>query len=366
LKLSPKNNLHSLDSLQDDFHFIEKHYPFALDAFAQKTFFLTGGTGFMGKWLLSFLSYLEETYHLDLKIWVVSRNPDAFLKDYPVFKKPFIQFSQGDIRNFSYPKTAIDYVIHGATEASRHLNETNPQEMYDVIVEGTKRILDFSKQKKIRCFLNLSSGAVYGAQPPSVKKVPETYLGAPGLQDMKSAYGHGKRVSEWLSTLSFHQHQVPVIQARCFAFVGPFLPLQTHFAVGNFMLNAMNGEKILIKGDGTPLRSYLYSAELVGQLLKLLFSQEFGQAFNIGSSKSVSIRELAETVSEVWNTKFAKVRGLPKVKPQILQKPNKNKPLESYVPLTTKFEKSFQLKQKLGLNEALTRTFKFYLGGLDQ
>src|SRR5581483_7468208 len=206
---------------------------------------------------------------------VLTRSADAFVRKAPhLGRRKDLSFVAGDVRDFKFPEGQFHAMIHAATEASAKLNEENPLVMLDTIVRGTERMLDFAAKSGVKQFLLTSSGAVYGPQPPEMERVPEEYRGAPSLEAPNAAYGEGKRVAELLCHLHGRRHGFEVKIARCFAFVGPAMPLDSHFAIGNFIRDALAGRPILIQGDGTPFRSYLYAADLAIWLWKILFRSE--------------------------------------------------------------------------------------------
>ena len=112
--------------------------------------FLTGGTGFFGKWLLESILWMNRELDHPIEVLVLSRNPESFLKKFPQFTNPEIKFLQGDVRSFQFVDDKFDLVIHAATDASVQLNSENPLLMIDTIVEGTKRTLEFSKKSGVK------------------------------------------------------------------------------------------------------------------------------------------------------------------------------------------------------------------------
>lgn len=268
-----------------------------------QSLFMTGGTGFFGCWLVESFLYVNDRMRLDARMTVLSRNPEAFLAKMPhLVGRSGLGFLRGNVRDFAFPSVRFDAVIHAATEASARLNAEEPPSMVDTIVAGTRHMLDFSVKAGVRRILLTSSGAVYGQQPPEITHLSEDYSGAPDPLDPKAAYGEGKRMAEHLCMLYACQHGFDVKIARCFAFVGPHLPLDGHFAIGNFIRDALAGRSIKVSGDGTPYRSYLHAADLTIWLWTILFKGQPSRAYNVGSQHDLTIAQLAELVRSMLDS----------------------------------------------------------------
>ncbi|HEY3855323.1 MAG TPA: NAD-dependent epimerase/dehydratase family protein [Verrucomicrobiae bacterium] len=315
-------------------------------------FFVTGGTGFFGCWLLESFAWANERLSLGAEMLVLTRNLSAFQKKAPhLANRADIRFQVGDARDFEFPSGEYPFVIHAATEASAKLNNENPALMLDTIVAGTRRAVEFVGQCGTKKFLLTSSGAVYGNQPPDLIRVSEDYAGGPSVSDPRSAYAEGKRMSELLCALASRQQRFEPKIARCYAFVGPYLPLDAHFAIGNFIGDTIAGSPITISGDGTPYRSYLYAADLAIWLWTILFRGTANRPYNVGSADPVNIAETAAAVS----------RALPgNVPVNILQKPVAGQPAQRYVPDTTRAQSELGLKQFIQLDDAIQRTARWH------
>ncbi|KAF0151087.1 MAG: dTDP-glucose 4 6-dehydratase [Ignavibacteria bacterium] len=338
--------------LEEDLSHILNHTKDVWDAFKDKTIFITGGTGFFGKWFLETFAYANYKLDLNFRIIVLSRNPEKFLDEFVYIKNnPIFKFIKGDVRNFDFPNEQIDYIIHAATEASAKLNNEDPLLMLDTIVEGTRIALELAKEKKVKSFLFISSGAVYGKQPSEIAHISEEYNGAPNCLEQDSAYGEGKRVGELLSAIYFRQYHIPVKIARCFAFIGPYLPLDAHFAIGNFILNVLQGKDIIIEGDGTPYRSYLYTADLMIWLLTIILQGKNNVAYNVGSDEDVSIKELATTIANCFENKI-------EIKIATASEATKN--IERYVPSVSRIKQELQVDVNFDLVSCINKTIKYY------
>ena len=338
-------------TLDNDLAYIFSKTEFLLNKLDGKTVVITGGTGFIGKWILEYFLYLVRNKFTNVKVIILSRDPDFFLNQYPHFRFPHFQFIQGEIISFDYNKLPhADVIIHAATDASAKLNNEQPLRMIDTIVEGTRKVLDYAVRVKSIKVLYLSSGAVYGVQPDEMPGFPENYYGGPNILLTSSAYSEAKRLAELSCVCYQKQHQLNVTIARCFAFVGPYLPLDMHFAIGNFIGNGIKGEDIIIKGDGKPLRSYMYAADLVIWLIYLLLHGENNVAYNVGSDVAISIKELAYEVAKFF----------PKVSVQILGMISPTDRNQNYVPNVNKIKTDLHVPEILGISESIRRTIMFH------
>ena len=268
------------------------------------TVFITGATGFFGIWLLETLLAANREFSLGCRVIALSRDPGRFAANAPhLATDPAISWIAGDVKSFVSPADSITHIIHAATEASAKLNVENPQAMFDVCVEGARRVLALAKEKQPARMLFTSSGAIYGRQPPELSHVPEDYMGGPDPLNPLNAYAEGKRATEQLCAIACLQPPagagLHITTARCFTFVGPHLPLDSHFAIGNFIRDALAGGPIRVNGDGTPYRSYLYAADLAEWLVTILLRGDAGRAYNVGSEEAVSICDLAHRVAGV-------------------------------------------------------------------
>jgi dTDP-glucose 4,6-dehydratase len=299
---------------------------------------ITGATGFFGKWLLESFLWANDTLNLDARVVALTRDPEAFrhharrLADHPA-----LTLHRGDQVDFDFPPGRFEAVLHTAVEYA------TPLQTFERNLLGTRRALAFARKAGARRFLFTSSGAVYGPQPRDLDRLKEDYPGSPDLADPASAYGLAKRASEHLGHL---QEGIEFKIARGFAFVGPYLPLDRTGAMGNFIADALKGGPIRISGDGTPLRSYLYAADLAAWLWIILVKGEPGRPYNVGGQEAISIRKLAEWVAAVL-APGAEVR---------VAQPAAPGPPAPYLPDVTRAAEELGLKTWIPLDEAIRRT----------
>ncbi len=322
------------------------------DEIRGKRIFLTGGTGFFGSWLIETFTAANERLSLEAELLVLSRNPEAFKTRSPHLAAcPSIKVLKGDVRDFTWPGEDLHLVIHGATQASAALNSEAPLLMADTIINGTRNVLDMARAKGVSRFLFIGSGAVYGKQPADITHLNEEHNGGPNPLDSNVAYAEAKRMAEMLCSVYHRYHEISTVIARCFAFVGPRLNLDIHFAIGNFIRDGLKGGPIVVKGDGSPLRSYLYTSDLAIWLWTMLVRGKSGCAYNVGSEEAISIAELAYTVARGFN---------PKREVAILGTRNPHAAVEQYVPSTLKARTELEVRQHIDLNTAIEKTIDWF------
>jgi nucleoside-diphosphate-sugar epimerase len=318
--------------------------------FGEQRIFLTGGTGFFGCWLLHMCAHVADRLSLRTEVHVLTRDPKRFAKRCPALHAhPAIHCVQGDVRSFEFPTGSFSHIIHAAGETSTALNVENPERVYSTHAGGTERVLEFAHSCGATKMLLASSGAVYGDQPTEVTHMIEDEDAVQAPLRSPSAYAEGKRAAESLWR-SLSNGQTRTI-ARCYAFVGPYLPLDQHYAVGNFILDGLSGRPIVVQGDGTPYRSYLYAADLCTWLFTILCRGENGRAYNVGSEHDVTIADLARTVASAFS---------PPATVHVQQVARAGSSPKRYVPSTQKARTEFQLQETIPLETAIRSTIAWY------
>jgi len=259
--------------------------------------FISGGTGWFGRWMIETLLYANTELDLNCRIVVLTHSEWLSTNKNVVFW-------HGDIKDVEFPKGEFSHVIHLA-------------------VDGTGRMLEFAKRCNARKFLFTSSGAVYQLHP--------------------NDYAQQKIYDEyWCRSMD-----LDVKIARCFSFVGPYIPTNKNFAIGNFIGNAINDGKVFIRNsDKTPLRSYLYMADLAIWLWTILLNGKSGVSYNVGGEQEYTVREVGEMVAKLANV-------------PVVYLPYEHMESIDYVPFVTHTEEELLLQTWIPLEDAIQRTLEF-------
>lgn len=284
--------------------------------------FITGATGFYGKWLLEAIATANERLDTRISATLLSRDPNHFAHAHPeLARHSGLDWLAGSTADFVYPTGKFDALIDFATPSAVEVGAGGTA-LIDTTLAGTCRLIEFARQSGLHRVLYASSGAV-----------------AHGTNE----YADLKRRSEslWLTS------GLDCIITRGYSFIGPYLPLTDKFAAGSFIRDALAGVSVILR-DGTPLRSYLYAADMSIWLLKLLAQGKPGQAYDMGSDQPVSIAQLARKITAVTGTEV--IDSGTAVHDQ---------PAPAYLPQLGPEHQALGLKVWIDLDEAISRTLQW-------
>jgi len=329
------------------------------DALRHARVFVTGGTGFVGRWLLGTLCAANRLHELDLRVVVLSRDPADFARSASdLADDAAVELHAGDVRDFTWPRGRFSHVIHAAASSDAAYVSSHPAEMRTTIVDGTNRVLEMCRAGRVAQLLALSSGAVYrqGVGRPLTEDdaLREIDQGGGTLdpEDATRVYHHAKLRMESLVLAAGASGGPSVAVARMFAFVGPLLPLDRHFAVGNFIRDALAGGPVTVCGDGTPVRSYLYAADMAAWLCAALIDARPGRVYNVGAQRPVTIAETAALVAAAVS---------PPVEVRVVGAPvGEGGGGAWYVPDTARARDELKLTEWTSLEEAVARTIAWH------
>jgi dTDP-glucose 4,6-dehydratase len=342
-RINLKSNL-----LAKDLNHILTHTKEFWEEIRDKRIFITGGTGFIGSWLLESFAWINENLNLNASVVVLTRDSQKFSNKFPhLASYPAIKFHIGDVKNFDFPQGEFSHIIHAAaTSAYATFFNEDPLVKFDTLFYGTRRICEFAVKCNAKKILFTSSGAVYGEQPISLSHISEEFSGAPLPFNLEAHWGEGKRVAEFLLAYYSKKFSIEIKIARCFTFVGPYIPLDIHYAIGNFIRDSINGGPIVIKNNPNTLRSYLYVADLIIWLWVILFKGKTCWPYNVGSEDAITIKDLAYKVASYFPYKLDV---------EILNSFDKPK---RYIPSTKRAREELGLMQLIPLDEAIKKTIE--------
>jgi dTDP-glucose 4,6-dehydratase len=146
--------------------------------------------------------------------------------------------------------------------------------------------------------------------------------------------------------MALNDNGLQFVTARLFAFLAPYLPMDTHFAAGNFLSQATNSSKVSIRSGGGSQRTYQYASDMVSWLWTLLARGRAGEAYNVGSEQEVSILELAQSIQNQVN---------PRVELEVLGADTPEN-VSRYVPSIEKMKNEFGVTNHVELADAIRKT----------
>jgi dTDP-glucose 4,6-dehydratase len=255
-----------------------------LSQFKNKSILVAGATGFIGSWLIASFEHMNLTRQANIKVVALSRRGNINGTKTTATHHLLLDVGKNAI---NYP-CDFDCIFNAITPSSSHHGGLDPDQVLGASINGTTNLLQLAEKSSNAFFINLSSGIV-------TKRLTDTDL---NLDKPRDAYLLGKRRAEELVQNAIQAGRVQGKNLRLYAFAGPGIPLDQHFAVGNFMSNAKNREPIQIKGNPKTARSYLYPTDLVINILRSTV-ESTDSLLEVGSRVPVSMYELAKLVNHV-------------------------------------------------------------------
>jgi dTDP-glucose 4,6-dehydratase len=300
---------------------------------------ITGGTGFVGKALLE----ATPSNHLGT-ITIAARNQ-------PLYIPPGITFCHWDLLEKCPLEANFDLLIHAATPAI--IDVANPFITYETSLLTMANLISFAEQhKRAPRILFTSSGAVYGDRSGDSARIEENWDTIDNAVSL-SEYGRGKLMAEELLRDACQAGKCESIIARLFAFSGKFLPLDQHFAIGNFVGQAVLDRRITVRGDGQSVRSYLDSADMASWLITAALEGTSDFPIHIGSERSIKISDLAALVAEIAGELLNQ-----EVQVEVMGKKSAIDGVRSYVPSTKLTRQTLLVREIVNLEDSIMNMLK--------
>lgn len=312
---------------------------------------ITGGSGFVGTWLLELIHYLNKNHGFNTHVTAIDRDFNQFKKVAPHLQKTEnMDFLQADSRYLVELPKESNYIIHCAGTPDNRIHASNPVDVMSTCALGTERVLQATDRlSDLRMFTNLTSSLVYGNFDHATKPIQESEtLTSDGSF---SPYTAGKLYSEVFTSSYRQQFRTPCILLRPFTLIGPYQTLTSPWALNNFIHDAVNGSTIKILGSGNTVRSFLYGADVAFWILTLTLNGSSGSVYNLGSPDAIDLASAAKMVTSHFSS--------PKEVIYCGGRSNIGK-LNFMVPDTTKIQKSFGLKPVFSTSEAIKRSVDWF------
>lgn len=313
-----------------------------------KTFLITGGSGFLGSYIVESLANFNNKFSANIKIISVDNNITSIKKNNKK-KKDIIYLNKDVSKQFSI-KQKVDYIVHAAGIASPVYYGKFPLETIDIAVYGTRNMLDLANYKKVKSFLFFSSSEIYGDPTPDSIPTKETYNGNVSPIGSRACYDESKRLGETLCMTYFGLFKTPIKIVRPFNIFGPGMSYKDHRVIPSLIHRALNNQDLLIHSDGSQTRTFCYVSDAIIAFFKVLLSNENGQIYNVGNSKNeISMNDLARLMGKVLNKNIrTKNISYPKNYP-------KDEP-QRRCPDINKIKRKLNFSPKIDLGEGLART----------
>lgn len=285
--------------------------PLPWEDLAGKLVLISGGSGFLGSYLVWSLMFLNMNGLLSkpVKVVVLSRNQEKSLRKFSQYlDNENFELIFVDINKTLELELQADYVIHAASQAGINHYYSDPVGTISANIFGTSELLKLAHKSSATNFMYISSGETYGTSTDLSPMLNEESHGALNPMAVRSCYAESKRMGEALCSAWHHQYGLHVTVARTFQTYGPYMNLDNGLVSADFISSILSGRDIVIKSDGSSIRTFLYVVDAITAFFTILLKGEAANAYNVGNSKApISIAELANCLVEIYPEKKLKI-----------------------------------------------------------
>src|SRR3990167_3852153 len=265
--------------------------------FEGKTVLISGGGGFLGKYIVGALCHLNDTI-FSRPCRVISVDNYITGQHHPHFNyrgRPEVLEVWADVAHPLPVREDINYIIHAAGLASPVYYKKYPLETIESAVSGVKNLLELArKNKDLEGFLFFSSSEIYGDPDPSSIPTPETYHGYVSSIGPRACYDESKRLGETITIIYNEQFGLPTTIVRPFNVFGPGMGYADRRVLPMYAYKALNSEVIPVHGDGHQTRTFCYITDAIEGFVRVILKGTPGQSYNVGNEENeISMRNLA-------------------------------------------------------------------------
>lgn len=268
------------------------------EKFKGRTVLITGASGMIGTYMLQVLTMLNDKYGYNIRVIAMLRNEKKLPKE--VREREDVEIAVGDVTKTLEISGDVHYVIHAASPASPLIMQNQPVETIAANTLGTFNTLRLAKEKKAEGYLFISSREIYGQPEEGQEFFYEDTYGFVDQLNPRSCYSEGKKAAETMCVCYHDEYGLNTKIARLAHTYGPGMSIYDGRVQADFLKNVFNKEDIVLKSEGTAVRTYTYIGDAVAGLYRILLDSE-DIVYNIGNEEGkVSIRELAEIMVDIY------------------------------------------------------------------
>lgn len=263
-----------------------------------KTVMITGASGMVGSYMLYVLLMLNDEKHYGIKVDAVMRNVNKLPEE--VRNREDVNVVVADVTKDIPDVGDIDYIIHAASPASPLIMQNQPVKTIAANTIGTFKTLELAKEKNAEGYLFISSREIYGQPDEGQEFFYENTYGFVDQLNPRSCYSEGKKAAETMCVCFHEEYGLNTKIARLAHTYGPGMSIYDGRVQADFLKNVYHNEDIVLKSEGTAVRTYTYIADAIAGMYRILLDSE-DIVYNIGNEAGkVSIRDLAEILVSIY------------------------------------------------------------------